>query len=144
MVPSDEPREQERQDAEVELVAMSVAQAFEASAGAMVYDVHTPQLARAAGLPDNPGFDLLSKRRSERRGIEVKGRAGVGDIEISANEWAKACNLRDEYWLYAVFDCGTKQPRLVRVQDPFGKLLAKAKGSMILGAAAILEAAEVL
>jgi len=144
VVPSDEPREQERQDAEVELVAMSVAQAYEASAGAVVYDVHTPQLARAAGLPDNPGFDLLSKRRSERRGIEVKGRAGVRDIEISANEWAKACNLRDEYWLYAVFDCGTSHPRLVRVQDPFGKLLAKAKGSMILGAAAILEAAEVL
>jgi hypothetical protein len=28
------------------------------------------------------------------------------------------------------------------VQDPFGKLLAKAKGSLILGTAAILDAAE--
>ena len=81
VVPSDEPREQERQDAEVELVAMSVAQAFEASAGAMVYDVHTPQLARAAGLPDNPGFDLLSKRRSERRGSRSKAAPGSGTLK---------------------------------------------------------------
>ncbi len=142
VVPSIEPSVRERHDAAVELVAMSVAQAFEASAGAVVYDVHTPPLARAAGLPDNPGFDLLAIRRGERRGIEVKGRAGVGDVEISANEWAKACNLREEYWLYVVFDCATSHPRLLRVQDPFGKLLAKAKGSLILGAAAILDAAE--
>jgi len=143
VVPSSSPAEQERHDAEVEAIAMSIAYAFEESAGAVVYDVHTPPLARAAGLPDNPGFDLLSKRHGEaRRGIEVKGHAGVGDIEISANEWAKACNLRNDYWLYVAFDCASSHPRLVRIQDPFGKLLAKAKGSMIIGAASVLEAGE--
>ena len=60
-----------------------------------------PFLTRRAGLADWPGFDLLSVRPGgEWRAIEVKGRAGVG--EISENEWAKACNLRESYWLYAV------------------------------------------
>ncbi len=112
-------------------------------AGAKVIDVHTPELARAAGLPDNPGFDLLSIRPSgEKRHIEVKGRAGTGDIEVSANEWAKACNMRELYWLYAIYECATPAPRLARVQDPFENLLAKAKGSFLIGPKQIAKAAE--
>lgn len=94
-------------------------------------------------LPDNPGFDLLSIWPGNgKRSIEVKGRAGTGDIEVSANEWAKACNMRQSYWLYAVYDCATPSPRLVRVQDPFGNLLARAKGSMLIGARQILDVSE--
>ena len=78
-----------------------------------------PELARRAGLGDWPGFDLLSEGPAGgRRAIEVKGRAGTGDIELSENEWAKACNLRDGYWLYVVYDCATARPRLVRARDP--------------------------
>lgn len=50
------------------------------------------------------------------------------------SEWAKACNLRDGYWLSAIYDCATPSPRLVRVQDPFGNLLATAKGSVVMSA----------
>lgn len=32
----------------------------------------------------------------------VKGRRAVGDIELIENEWAKAANLRDQYWLDVV------------------------------------------
>ncbi len=143
VVPSSDPADIEQHDANVELVAMKVAQTFEEAAGATVYDVHTPELARLAGLPDNPGFDLLSVRPgNERRAIEVKGRAGTGEIEVSANEWAKACNMRQAYWLYAVYDCASSAPRLVRVQDPFGSLLAKAKGSMLLSLSNIMGAGE--
>jgi hypothetical protein len=93
-------------------------------------------------LPDNPGFDLLSIRPGgEKRAIEVKGRAGVGEVEVSANEWAKACNLRQGYWLFVVYDCATPNPRLLRVQDPFGMLIAKAAGGVLIDARAILEAA---
>ena len=53
------------------------------------------------------------------------------------------CNLRDGYWLYAVYDCATPNPRLVRVQEPFGGLLAKAKGSVLISALAINQAAEI-
>ncbi len=85
-----------------------------------------PELARRAGLGDWPGFDLLSEGPDgNRRAIEVKGRAGTGDIELSENEWAKACNLRGGYWLYVAYDCATARPRLVRVRDPFAKLLAR-------------------
>jgi SNF2 family DNA or RNA helicase/DNA-binding XRE family transcriptional regulator len=141
VVPSSEPADLEQHDANVEMIAMKIAQAFEEAAGATVKYVHTPELARTAGLPDHPGFDLLSIRPgNEKRAIEVKGRAKTGDVEVLANEWAKACNMRQGYWLYAVYDCATPSPRLARVQDPFGSLLAKAKGSMLIGAKEILSA----
>ena len=141
VVPSSDPADLERHDAEVEKVAMDLARAFEEAAGATVKDVSTPPLARAAGLTDNPGFDLLSiYPDGRRRAIEVKGRANTGDVEITNNEWARAANLRDGYWLYVVYDCATPAPRLVRVQDPFGNLLAKAKGSLLIGMRQIIEA----
>ncbi len=143
VVPTDDPAERQRHDSEVEAIAMRFARAHEEAAGASVEDVSLPELARRAGLGDWPGFDLRSVRPAsalgplEDRAIEVKGRAGTGDVEVSANEWAAACNLRDAYWLYAVFDCATPQPRLVKVCDPFGRLLAKAKGSVLLAASEI-------
>jgi hypothetical protein len=142
VVPSSDPVDREQFEVKTDQVAMALAWAFEETEGGIVKDVHTPELARAAGLPDNPGFDLWSIRPTEKRSIEVKGRAGVGEVEISPNEWAKACNLRNAYWLYVVFYCGTPNPRLVRVLDPFGALLAKTKGSVMVSAKAILEAAD--
>ena len=143
VVSSSDPADLRQHEVNVELIAMQIARAFEEAAGAKVLEVHTLALARAAELPDNPGFDLLSIRADNvRRAIEVKGRAETGDIEVSANEWAKACNMREGYWLYAVYDCATPNPRLVRVQDPFGRLLAKAKGSVLIGAKQVAEAAE--
>ena len=146
VVPSSDREDLARHDADVERVAMDVARAFEEAEGAIVWDVHTPELARAAGLTDNPGFDLLAiypdGHARGRRAIEVKGRASTGEVEVSSNEWARAANLRDVYWLYAVYDCATPAPRLARVQDPFGSLLAKAKGSMLISATKIIQASE--
>ncbi len=133
VVPTEDPEDRKRYDAEVEAIAMKVARSYEEAAGAVVRDVSKPGLARAAGLEEHPGFDLLSDRGEEgQRGIEVKGRAGVGELELTENEWIKACNQRDRYWLYVVFDCATPHPRLLRIRDPFGKLIAKAKGSVII------------
>jgi hypothetical protein len=148
VLPTDDPEERRRHDAEVEAIAVRLAQAHEEAAGATVHDVSRPEFARRAGLTDWPGFDLRSLRPAGRHGpaheraIEVKGRAGSGAVEVSENEWAKACNLRGRYWLYVAFDCATPQPRLVKVQDPFGKLLAKAKGSVLIDAREILAAAD--
>ena len=131
MVPSEDPEEMERFDAEVEAVAVRVATAFEEGSGAEVKDVSRPAQARRAGLSDWPGFDLLSIRAAgEHRCIEVKGRAGRGSVEVSDNEWAKACNLRNEYWLYVVYDCASARPRLLQVQDPFAKLLVATRESL--------------
>ena len=48
----------------------------------------------------------------------------------------------DRYWLYVVFDCGTPHPRLLRVRDPFGKLIVKAKGGVSIEEGAFFGAAE--
>ena len=146
VVPTDDSEERQRHDAEVEAIAMDLARAHEEAAGAAVHDVSRPVLARREGLGDWPGFDLRSLRpageygTAEDRAIEVKGRAGTGTVEVKENEWAAACNLRDRYWLYVVFDCATPRPRLVKVRDPFGRLLAKAKGSVVIAASEILSA----
>jgi len=142
VVPSSDPEDRKRHDEAVEALAVKLAWSYEEGLGSKVKDVSTPSLARGAGLPDSPGFDLLSFRPGPRElAIEVKGRAGVGDVEITENEWAKACNLRDRYWLYVAFNCASSQPRLLRVQDPFGKLLARARGSVLVNEQEVFKAA---
>ena len=151
VVPPSEPGAADSYEADVEAIAMAVATAYERDLGADVRDVSLPELAVRAGLPDQwPGFDLLSRRPQGSNGngqelrIEVKGRRGWDGVELTDNEWAKACNMRGDYWLYVVFDCATPNPRLVRVQDPFGKLLFKTRESMTYTVTreAILAAAE--
>ena len=79
-MPSSDPEDRKRHDEQIEAIAVRVAWAYEEAQGATMKDVSTPALARAAGLPERPGFDLLSLRPAgEERGIEVKGRAGVGN-----------------------------------------------------------------
>jgi superfamily II DNA or RNA helicase len=151
VVPSTDPAELEWRDANVEQIAMDLAKAFEEAEGATVKFVCTPKLARAAGLPDYPGFDILTLRSlgNQQRCIEVKGRIGAGDVEITDNEWARACNLRGDYWLYVVYHCGTSKPQLVRVQDPFGSLLVRQirgtmeSGGVRVGHARIMEVAQI-
>jgi len=143
VVPSTDPEEKKRYDAEVEAIAMRVAIGYEEDLGADVRDVSKPELARAVGLDDWCGFDLRSKRSDGGQlAIEVKGRARTGEIELSENEWAKACTLADKYWLYVVYDCATANPRLVRIQNPFSKLIAKARGGVVINAGEVFAAAE--
>ena len=150
VVPVQGTEELERYDADVEAIAVEVATAYEESLGAEVTDVSKPELARRAGLTDWPGFDLKSHypasgdAPAEERAIEVKGRAGSGNVHVSENEWARACNQRGDYWLYVVYDCATPRPRLVRVQDPFGKLLVRSRelSAFTISPGAIIEAAE--
>ena len=126
VVPSGDSADVARQRADVEKIAMLLIQAYEEAEGASVTCVHTPELARKAGLPDHPGFDILSVRPDgDSRCIEAKGRAQSGEIEITDNEWARACNLRQKYWIYAVFHCASPTPQMVRIQDPFEKLLVR-------------------
>lgn len=142
VVPSADPEDRRRHDDVVEALAVKLAWSYEEALGSRVKDVSTPAFARVAGLTDNPGFDLLSIRPGPKElAIEVKGRAGIGDVEITQNEWAKACNLRERYWLYVAFNCASPQPRLLRIQDPFGKLLVQARGGGLVNEDQIFKAA---
>jgi superfamily II DNA or RNA helicase/DNA-binding XRE family transcriptional regulator len=143
IVPSSDPEDQKRQDARVEALAMQYVRTDEEARGALVKDVSLVRGARAAGLQDHPGFDLLSIRPTgEERAIEVKGRAAMGGVELTENEWVHACNLGERYWLYVVYDCASAYPRLLRISDPFRKLIAKAKGSVMIDQSAIMAHAE--
>ena len=102
-------------DDEVERIAVATAWAYEEARGWVVESVEA----------DNRGYDLISRKPHpedpksfiEVRFIEVKGRAGVGEIFLSRNEHQTAERLKGDYWLYAVFDCATK-PDLHLSQNP--------------------------
>jgi hypothetical protein len=142
VIPSAIPEDKKRQDKEIEMIAVRLAWLEEEKAGATVRDVSTPAKARLEGLKDNPGFDLLSRYPDNQpRMIEVKGRALGGEVEITENEWMAACNLRASYWLYVVFHCASRQPQLIKIQDPFGKLIGRQKISVIIKEKEILHLA---
>ena len=101
-----------RRNDEVEEAAMKFAIDYEVGRGWAVEDVHA----------EGRGYDLLSRGPdSEVRYIEVKGRAAAGAVELSANEWLKAEQLGQDYWLYIVTGA-VQSPSLHRVQDPFHRL----------------------
>ena len=74
---------------------------------------------------ENRGFDLISRRPHpedpqtaiEVRFIEVKGRAFVGEIALTTNEYKTAERLKKDYWLYAVFNCDS-DVQIHTIQDP--------------------------
>jgi hypothetical protein len=102
-------------DAHIERMAVEFLTRYEEERGFVVENVEA----------ENRGFDLISRRPHphdpetfvEVRFIEVKGRAGVGEVLLSNNEYHKAQRLKRDYWLYAVFNCAT-EPELHIVRDP--------------------------
>ena len=115
---------------DAEAVALRTTIEYEREQGAAVEDVSNPHLKK--------GFDLQSRcPNGEVRYIEVKGRTGITSVELTANEWRQAANHRDRYWLYVVYHCDAT-PQLYRCRDPFGNLIAKAKGSVIINASDIM------
>src|SRR5262249_27247410 len=96
-------------DPAIEAIAMTEAMNHERRRGWQPEDVSA----------ENRGFDVLSREPTtgQVRFIEVKGRAGTDPVALTGNEYRTAQRLGDDYWLYAVFDCG-RQPRLIAVPDP--------------------------
>jgi len=102
-------------DEEIERIAVTAVIAHENARGWVVESVEQ----------ENRGFDLISRRPHpedpatavEVRFIEVKGRAAVGEIALTSNEYKTAERLKRDYWLYAVFTCATT-PKVHLVQDP--------------------------
>jgi superfamily II DNA or RNA helicase len=102
-------------DDEVERIAVQLAIAHEEARGWVVESVES----------ENRGFDLISRRPHpedsktfiEVRFIEVKGRAGVGVVALSSNEYQTAVRLKGDYWLYVAFGC-TGTPQLHTIHNP--------------------------
>jgi hypothetical protein len=80
------------------------------------------------------GFDIRSLSPGdpktgyrEIRRIEVKGRRKGQYVTLTINEWLKARQLKDTYWLYVVWNPTQNDRVLSVVRDPANKLEYAAK-----------------
>jgi hypothetical protein len=101
-------------DEEVERIAVETVTALLRSEGWEVESVET----------ENRGYDLRARRwrtaepeAVEVRFVEVKGRAGVGEVALTENEYKTAVRLAGDYWLYVVYNCASK-PEVHHHRDP--------------------------
>lgn len=102
-------------DEEIERIAVQAVIAHEKAQGRQVESVEA----------QNRGFDLISrwphpedpKTAIEVRFIEVKGRAGIGEIALTNNEFKTAQRLKDDYWLYVVYNCAST-PQIHIIRNP--------------------------
>jgi hypothetical protein len=102
-------------NAEIERIAVNAVISYEEAQGWQVETVES----------ENRGFDLISRQLHPEdpktaiavKFIEVKGRSQVGRVALSDNEYRTAERLKQDYWLYVVFNCATK-PEVHPIQDP--------------------------
>lgn len=129
--------------AEDVVVAWEIAQGFECERVGHLklgFDI------RSLG-PADPETGYRDPVRGIRR-IEVKGRRGGQPIRLTTNEWYKAMQLGDSYWLYVAWNPLDKpEPHPLRIQNP-AKHLDHAKREVVaaryfdIPAQAILDAAK--
>jgi superfamily II DNA or RNA helicase len=98
-------------DETIERRAIEEAMRYERSRGWQVESVES----------ENRGFDLISRSPDalgqKVRFIEVKGRASIGAVALTDNEYKTAERLKDDYWLYVVYNCAVS-PELHSIKDP--------------------------
>jgi len=75
------------------------------------------------------GFDIRAHRIADEatgevfvKRIEVKGRLRGQPVRLTTNEWYKAQQLAETYWLYVVWNPLGDSPELVRIHNPVAKL----------------------
>ncbi len=75
------------------------------------------------------GFDIRAHRIADEatgevfvKRVEVKGRLRGQPVRLTTNEWYKAQQLAETYWLYVVWDPLGNSPELVRIHNPVAKL----------------------
>jgi len=75
------------------------------------------------------GFDIRSLSPAdpktgyrEVRRIEVKGRKKGHNVRLTVNEWLKAKQLKDTYWLYVVWNPTEPDYKIITIPDPANKL----------------------
>lgn len=100
------------------------------------------------------GFDIRAHRIADEatgevfvKRIEVKGRLRGQPVRLTTNEWYKAQQLAETYWLYVVWNPLGNLPELVRIHNPVAKLDHAKRGIVAarfyeIPAEAVLSAAE--
>ena len=97
-------------DDEAEKCGMTIALKHEIEAGRRPEDVSK----------DNLGFDIRSiDGEGIVRYIEVKARASIGAVALTKNEWFKAQRLRQDYYLYVIWNAKSEpNSKLLIIKDP--------------------------
>lgn len=99
---------------EIERIGMEHVTRHEEAQGRTVKDISA----------ENLGFDLRSTTPDgEIRCIEVKARADRAPVILTSNEWFRAKQLKDDYFLYVVLNAST-QPELYIIQNPAKQISA--------------------
>jgi superfamily II DNA or RNA helicase len=117
-----------RPDPAVEMAAMAYVMDWERVHGRAPTDVSAAR--------DGSGFDIRSVDvgGDRVRRIEVKGRSGpTGDVGLYRTEWYAAQRFREGFWLYVVYGATGDHPRLVTIQDPFGRLTGVEEVAQVTG-----------
>lgn len=97
---------------EIEQIGMKCAIHHEEAQGCVVEDVSAESL----------GFDLRSKTPDGKiRCIEVKARSDRAPVVLTSNEWFRAKQLKDDYFLYIVLNAAT-QPESYIIQNPASQM----------------------
>jgi hypothetical protein len=114
VMPASQVAEAMKRDEEIERIGMQVVMEYERDEGRSPEDVSH----------ENVGFDIRSKDKDGKvRCIEVKARATMGPVAMTQNEWFKAQRLRNDYYLYVVWNAGkasTSKP--IVIQNPADNL----------------------
>jgi len=107
---------------EIEMIGMEIAMQYEKENGREPEDVSK----------ENLGFDIRSKneKTGEIRYIEVKARAGEGEVVLTPNEWFKAKMLKNQYYLYVVVNAAVK-PTLYIIRNPAENLKPEEKVEIV-------------
>ena len=99
---------------EIEQIGMQHAIHHEEAQGCVVEDVST----------ENLGFDLRSKTPDGKiRCIEVKARSDRASVVLTSNEWFRAKQLKNDYFLYVLLNAAT-QPESYIIQNPASQISA--------------------
>ena len=108
------------EDEEIERIGMEIAMEYERQQGRVPEDVSK----------ENLGFDIRSKDKDEVRYIEVKAKAGEGEVALTPNEWFKARRFKEQYWLYVVVNAKTN-PVLYIINNPAENLKPQEKVEIV-------------
>jgi SNF2 family DNA or RNA helicase len=99
-------------DEKIEKIGMKIATEYELRHSRSPVDVSS----------ENLGFDIRSTDNQETiRYIEVKARAGIGNVALTQNEWFKAKRFGDDYYLYVVLNA-SNEPTLYIIKNPAKRL----------------------
>ena len=95
--------------AEIEQIGMEMTMRYEQAQGRRPEDV----------AAENLGYDVRSTAPDGTlRYIEVKARAGVGQVSLTQNEWFTAQRMGTDFYLYVVLNAAGPHPQLYIIRDP--------------------------